>query len=886
MSKQYLKDYTPLPFEVKGITLSFYIEADKVVVQARSLIAASASKSALCLDGEAKLLRVMINSQSLKESEYMLSNGCLEIHNYPAQDFELLIETELYPKQNKSLQGLYASHGNLFTQCEAQGFRKITYFFDRPDLMTEYRVYIEGDKKCYPQLLSNGNLIEKGDKKDGKHWALWHDPYRKPCYLFALVAGDFVEKKDVFITSPTKKKVTLHFYSRAKDADKLDFAIHSLKEAMAWDEKRFHLEYDLDLYMVVAVDDFNMGAMENKGLNLFNTQFVLATPQTTTDREFADVQAVIAHEYFHNYTGNRVTCRDWFQLTLKEGLTVFREQEFVADMAFSPQARRIDTVRWLREFQFNEDAGPLSHPIRPAYYEEINNFYTATVYEKGAEVIRMLHTILGEKGFQEGMKLYFQRHDGQAVTCEDFVKAMQDANKIDLQGFLPWYFFAGTPVVEVSQQFDAENKHVILHLTQHLSSDHAAILWIPIRLGFLNQEGHLVRFRQAQEQNWQEEMVYVLKERETDLVLQIDCFDPPILSFGRQFSAPVYFKQSLADEELFVLMNHDKDQFIRFESAQRLYRKYLSQFIQARQHKKKSYPSIAALSFTLSELISTEEDLSLLALLLELPSFNELLKEHAPINPIKLEKARLDFKKQLAVDCYRQIEKRYQDLLAYEHSDPFQCGVNYHPKMEAVRFLINQLRSYLAFADKQYLSLFSSVSYHQRWATNMTHRLGLLEAINYHQSQERDDLLAQFAADFADNPLVLDKYFSLIAGSIAKGTKKAVQKLLDDEHFDWTNPNQVRSVLLTFARNPRLFHKKDGSGYRLIMEHVSKIETYNPMLAARLLSGFNNAVSLDISRREQIADYLQELLLRAKSKDVLEQAERIFKAIKQSLSDR
>ncbi|MCV2502876.1 MAG: aminopeptidase N, partial [Neisseriaceae bacterium] len=682
---KYLKDYEPLPFIVNGIDLHFNIQQEHVLVNSVLEIEVLKLDQELILDGEARLISVELNGQQLSKEDYLLDNNQLNLGKATEKHIKLQIVTQLSPKDNKALMGLYESEGNLFTQCESEGFRRITYFFDRPDIMTEYTVTIEGDKDKYPVLLSNGNPIKSGESDNNRHWVTWHDPYKKPSYLFALVVGQLAHKEDTY-TTRSGKNVSIKFYCRAKDIEKIDFAIESLKRAMQWDESRFNLEYDLDIFMVVAVDDFNMGAMENKGLNIFNTKYVLATSETATDKDFASVESVIGHEYFHNYTGDRVTCRDWFQLTLKEGLTVFREQEFASDMS-SRAARRIEAVKVLREFQFTEDAGPLSHPVRPEAYEQINNFYTTTVYEKGAEVVRMLHTILGEEGFQNGMRLYFERHDGQAVTCEDFFNAMVDANNIEIPQFLRWYSYAGTPVVKVKKYFDKDQKKVLIKLKQKIPGENKKPLLIPIKMGFLTHDGKKQSYKVENIKQWQDESVLLLKDKKAEIEFKINSDENPILSIGRGFSAPIKLKYKQSEDELLTLMLHDSDEFIRWEASQQLYKKYIKRFLKAKKTGRR-YPPILVLSSKINQLILEEDNYALLSLLLELPGFNELLEENAPVDPVLLQKVILDFKLELALNCFVSIEPEYKALVKYEASDPFGVQEQYHPQLEWIRALI------------------------------------------------------------------------------------------------------------------------------------------------------------------------------------------------------
>ncbi|HEZ1211424.1 TPA: aminopeptidase N, partial [Neisseria meningitidis] len=569
MSKtvRYLKDYQTPAYRILETDLHFDIAEPQTVVKSRLTVEPQRVGEPLVLDGSTKLLSVKINGVA---ADYVLEGETLTIADVPSERFTVEVETEILPAENKSLMGLYASGGNLFTQCEPEGFRKITFYIDRPDVMSKFTTTIVADKKRYPVLLSNGNKIDGGECSDGRHWVKWEDPFAKPSYLFALVAGDLAVTEDCF-TTMGGRNVKIEFYTAEADKPKVGFAVESLKNAMKWDETRFGLEYDLDIFMVVAVGDFNMGAMENKGLNIFNTKFVLADSRTATDTDFEGIESVVGHEYFHNWTGNRVTCRDWFQLSLKEGLTVFRDQEFSGDRA-SRAVRRIENIRLLRQHQFPEDAGPTAHPVRPASYEEMNNFYTMTVYEKGAEVVRMYHTLLGEEGFQKGMKLYFQRHDGQAVTCDDFRAAMADANGINLDQFALWYSQAGTPVLEAESRLKNNIFELTIKQTVPPTPDMAdkQPMMIPVKIGLLNRNGEAAAFDYQGKRAT--EAVLLLTEAEQIFLLE-GVTEAVVPSLLRGFSAPVHLNYPYSDDDLLLLLAHDSDAFTRWEAAQTLYRR-------------------------------------------------------------------------------------------------------------------------------------------------------------------------------------------------------------------------------------------------------------------------------------------------------------------------
>ncbi|MBT7408345.1 MAG: aminopeptidase N, partial [Methylococcales bacterium] len=580
----HLKDYQAPAYLVENIYLTFELGATTTVTSLLNIKAElNTAQQPLVLDGiDLELVSISINQKPLSTNDYTVSDEQLTITKVP-DAFSLEIITKIKPDENTSLDGLYQSSGNFCTQCEAEGFRKITYFLDRPDVMTSFTVKVIADKSNYPVLLSNGNLIEEGKLNDGLHFAVWHDPHRKPCYLFALVAGKLKYIEDHFVTQ-SGKQVLLRVYVEPQNIKKCEHAMQSLIKSMKWDEETFGLEYDLDRYMIVAVDDFNMGAMENKGLNVFNSQYVLAQPDTATDQDYENIEGVIGHEYFHNWTGNRVTCRDWFQLSLKEGLTVFRDQEFSSEMG-SRAVKRIDDVKVLRTRQFQEDAGPMAHPIRPESYIEISNFYTVTVYNKGAEVIRMIHTLLGKQGFRRGMDLYFQRHDGQAVTTEDFVSAMADANKVNLDHFQRWYQQAGTPVVDIQNKYDADQKKLTVTLQQSCpptpKQNKKQPFHIPLAFGLLGKNGQALDIKSKDNQLIQRDgntILELTKQNQTFEFLEVN--EKPVLSVFRGYSAPIQLKHIPSDDDLYLLMEHDSDSFNRWESGQQLAIKTLLKMIQ------------------------------------------------------------------------------------------------------------------------------------------------------------------------------------------------------------------------------------------------------------------------------------------------------------------
>ena len=848
MSKtvHYLKDYQTPAYRILETDLHFDIAESQTVVKSRLTVEPQRVGEPLVLDGSAKLLSVKINGAA---ADYVLEGETLTIADVPSERFTVEVETEILPAENKSLMGLYASGGNLFTQCEPEGFRKITFYIDCPDVMSKFTTTIVADKKRYPVLLSNGNKIDGGEFSDDRHWVKWEDPFAKPSYLFALVAGDLAVTEDRF-TTMSGRNVKIEFYTTEADKPKVGFAVESLKNAMKWDETRFGLEYDLDIFMVVAVGDFNMGAMENKGLNIFNTKFVLADSRTATDTDFEGIESVVGHEYFHNWTGNRVTCRDWFQLSLKEGLTVFRDQEFSGDRA-SRAVRRIENIRLLRQHQFPEDAGPTAHPVRPASYEEMNNFYTMTVYEKGAEVVRMYHTLLGEEGFQKGMKLYFQRHDGQAVTCDDFRAAMADANGINLDQFALWYSQAGTPVLEAEGRLKNNIFELTIKQTVPPTPDMAdkQLMMIPVKVGLLNRNGEAVAFDYQGKRAT--EAVLLLTEAEQTFPLE-GVTEAVVPSLLRGFSAPVHLNYPYSDDDLLLLLAHDSDAFTRWEAAQTLYRRAvaanlaaLSDGIGLPKHEK----LLAAVEKVISDDLL---DNAFKALLLGVPSEAELWDGAENIDPLRYHQAREALLDTLAVhfllkwhELNRQAAK--QENQSYEYS----------PEAAGWRTLRNVCRAFVLRADPAHIETVAEK--YGEMAQNMTHEWGILSAVNGNESDTRNRLLAQFADKFSDDALVMDKYFALVGLSHRSDTLQQVQTALQHPKFSLENPNKARSLIGSFSRNVPHFHAQDGSGYRFIADKVIEIDRFNPQVAARLVQAFNLCNKLEPHRKNLVKQELQRI---------------------------
>lgn len=870
----YLKDYRAPEYLVPKIDLTFDIVQEYTDITARLHIVPQPGAGSLKLNGGAQLLSLALNGETLPETAYSLKGEQLTVAEVPQQPFELTVYTRVRPQDNKTLNGLYESGGNLYTQCEPEGFRKITFHPDRPDVMGEYTTRICADQKAFPVLLSNGNLIDSGSLPEGRHFALWHDPFAKPSYLFALVAGDLAVNRDVFVTR-SGREVAIEFYTRQADADKVAFAVESLKNSMKWDEERFGLEYDLDIYMVVAVSDFNMGAMENKGLNIFNTKYVLADSRTATDTDFEGVESVIGHEYFHNWTGNRVTCRDWFQLSLKEGLTVFRDQEFSGDRA-GRDVRRIENVAFLRAQQFPEDAGPMAHPIRPASYVEMNNFYTMTVYEKGSEVVRMYHTLLGEEGFQRGMKLYFERHDGQAVTCDDFRNAMADANSIDLQQFALWYSQAGTPVLDVSGSLNGNGDYVLtIKQTVPPTPDMAEKqpMMIPVKVALFDREGRQTAFRLPECIAEQTETVLLLTEAEQQFVLQ-GVGKEVVPSLLRGFSAPVKLQFQYTDAELALLLAHDTDAFARWEAAQTLYRRAVAANQNALQCGQ-ALPEHVGLLAAVSSVLNADIDPALKTALLAVPPEAELW-EGDNINPVAVHQAREALLDTVARHFAEQLADLNETARQAEEQSGLAQPYEYHPEQAAWRSLRNTCRALLLRAQPEKIA--HAAEHYADMAKNMTHEWGILSAINHSETDERNRLLAQFADKFADQELVLDKYFMLVASSRRNDTLQQVQAALNHPAFKLTNPNKARALLGSFARNVPHFHAADGSGYRFMADKISEINAFNPQTAAALTRiAFSLCQRLEPNRRALMTAELQKLAAQADlSKDVREIVEKIL----------
>ena len=863
----FLKDYQPPPYRVETVTLRFELGEEFTVVRTALVVrrdAATATGVPLVLNGQGfELLGVRLDGRALAEGEYLADAEALTIDTVPAS-FTLEVETRLQPQHNTALEGLYKSSGNFCTQCEAQGFRRITYYPDRPDVMARYTTTIVADRERYPVLLANGNLLDSGGLPDGRHFAVWEDPFPKPSYLFAMVAGDLGVVRDRFITC-SGREVRLEIYVQRHNLDKCDHAMSSLRKAMRWDEEVFGLEYDLDRFMIVAVDDFNMGAMENKGLNIFNSKYILARPETATDDDYDGIEGVVAHEYFHNWTGNRVTCRDWFQLSLKEGLTVFRDQQFSGDMG-SRSVQRINDVRVLRSRQFPEDSGPMAHPVRPVSYIEINNFYTVTVYEKGAEVVRMLHTILGEAGFRRGFDLYIQRHDGQAVTCDDFVAAMAEANGVDLEQFKLWYSQAGTPELTVSFSHDPATATCTLAVSQQCPATPDAAekkpMHIPLAVGLVGAGGAELPLRLATGDGLDNGVLQVRAARQEFCFA--DVAEKPLVSLLRNFSAPVKVRFEYADEELAYLLSHDRDPFNRWEAGQQLASRVIlgvaDDFRKGREGALGPCFVEAFRSLLVDKAIT---DKTCLAQLLTLPGEEYLAEQMAVIDVDNIHAARQFVRRRLA----GALRKEFADLHR-EHLDAGPCRLG--AAAAGRRRVKNCCLAYLVSLDEAEQYELALAQF--RAGDNMTDTLGGLVPLAHLENSYREGALAAFHAQWRHDPLVLDKWFAVQATAPLPTTLADVRRLLAHPDFSIRNPNKVRSLIGAFAGgNPVCFHAKDGAGYRFLADQVLMLDTLNPQVAARMAAALSRWRRYDEGRQALMRAELARIVASATlSRDVFE----------------
>lgn len=872
----YRKNYTAPSFLANTVDLTFDLDPSQTRVTAETeLIHNPNAKDAdIVLHGEElELVSISLNDRELKPKEYTLKNGLLRIKKAP-EIARLKIKTIIQPDKNTSLMGLYLSNGNFFTQCEAEGFRKITYFPDRPDVMAKYTVTLKANKKQFPVLLSNGNLVEEGTLTHGRHYAKWEDPFKKPSYLFAIVAGKLVCQEET-LTLASGRKVLLQVWVEKGNLDKTAHAMESLKHSIRWDEERYGLELDLDRFMIVAVGDFNMGAMENKGLNIFNTRYVLANPSIATDMDYANIESVVGHEYFHNWTGNRVTCRDWFQLSLKEGLTVFRDQEFSADRIGTESGRavkRIEDVRTLRQHQFPEDAGAMAHPVRPDSYEEINNFYTVTIYEKGAEVVRMYQTLLGKTGFRKGMDLYFQRHDGQAVTCSDFLAAMADANKQDLAQFENWYSQAGTPRVKLRSTYDKKSRSLTLSLSQSCpptpGQKAKRPFLIPFAFGLLDAKGNSLPVKSSdpairkKTADMTPGTVLLELTRKSQTFTLTDIPEKPVISALRNFSAPVILEYDQPDEELALLLSVDPDAFNRWEAGQRLALRHLLQLTHAVQKGKALALSHNVIEAFRSVLTNDALDPAFRSLVLTLPAETTIAEEMQQIDPQAIYQARRFMLKTLSQSMQTEWFDIYEKIRIKGVYNP-------SPENAGKRSLKNLALSFLVELDDKKLTQLAVTQYDK--ADNMTDRLAALTALTHSASRTArvpaQRCLRHFYREFRSEALVVDKWFSLQATS-PENNAQTIRKLAGHPAFTLKNPNRARSLVFGFCMNNMAqFHARDASGYDFWADNILELDSLNPQIAARLSRALTQYSRYIPELKKQARKTLQHIASRKLSRD-------------------
>ncbi len=852
----YRKDYTPPSYLVDTVELGFDLDPARTIVANRMTMRRNleSAQREIELYGEnMELVALRMNGKELGSKDYRIEGSLLTIPDTP-EEVTLEIETICVPEQNTTLNGLYTSNGSFYTQCEAEGFRAITYFPDRPDVMAKFTVMLRADKDKYPVLLSNGNLVEEGDLDDGRHYAKWEDPFKKPSYLFALVAARLVCQEETFKLADGRDAL-LQVWVEDGNLDKTDYAMQSLKNSIRWDEERWGLELDLDRFMIVAVSDFNMGAMENKGLNIFNTKFVLANPRVATDIDFQGIEAVVGHEYFHNWTGNRVTCRDWFQLSLKEGLTVFRDQEFSADMVGTDSGRavgRIDQVRTLRQAQFPEDAGPMAHPVRPDSFVEINNFYTVTVYEKGAEVVRMYQTLLGREGFRKGMDLYFERHDEQAVTCDDFRRAMADANGRDLSLFERWYSQAGTPVVRAETRYDELAKTYTLTLFQSCPATPGQTskfpFHIPVAVGLLGADGKDMPLTIAG-QDAGTTAVLELTQSEQSFVFE-NVQEQPTPSILRDFSAPIILDYNYGDADLLHLFSHDSDPVNRWEAGQRL---AMGRLLKLTGEAGVGAPLLLDDTFLLAmgKMLSDETlDPAFREQALLLPSETMVAEQIAVVDPLAIHLARQFVRANIGA-------RLKQELLAQYHANA--TPGEYSPDALSIgkRALKNLCLAYLTAAQDEEGIQLAQDQFEN--AGNMTDRVAALSALIHARVPTVDAALQRFYDEFEDEALVIDKWFGMQASS-ATSDVAAVRQLMRHPAFNLRNPNRARSLISSFcANNPVQFHAPDGSGYAFWAEQVITLDGLNPQVASRLARAMDRWRRYTPALQEQMKKALQQV---------------------------
>ncbi|RKZ80256.1 MAG: aminopeptidase N [Gammaproteobacteria bacterium] len=852
----FLADYKVPDYLVDQVHLNF--ELDKSLTRVRSVLLMRKNPQGqggeCVLDGEhLELNSIKLDGRQLQGNEYQRTDKLLLLTSVPDK-FELEIETTLQPDQNTALEGLYHSGNLLCTQCEAQGFRRITYYPDRPDVMAVFTVSIVADKQQWPIMLSNGNLQQQGMFDDGRHWVRWHDPHPKPSYLFALVAGTLHCQQDSFVTM-SGREVTLQIYVDPENSHKCDHALISLKQSMRWDEQTYGREYDLDVFMIVAVNDFNMGAMENKGLNVFNSAYVLASPETATDKDYHTIQSVVGHEYFHNWSGNRVTCRDWFQLSLKEGFTVLREQQFSADMN-SAVVQRIDDVNQLRNMQFAEDAGPMAHPVRPASLIEISNFYTVTIYKKGAEVVRMIKTIVGDEGFRRGTDLYFERHDGQAVTTDDFVKAIEDANSIDLTQIKLWYSQAGTPELTIESHYNAAQNSYTLDIEQNClptpEQTEKQAFYIPLAVSLLDEHGHALPLQIMGETKADESdsrVLAITENRQQFTFVNIE--QEPIPSLLCGFSAPVKLKMARSNEELAFLMANDNDSFNRWDAGQTLFIDVLLRLVADVQQQNSLTLPIGLIEQIHKVLAEAETDPALVAKMLTLPTENYIAAQMQVADVDAIHTAKVFLKTMIAnelKDQFSSLFKKMSKVVKYQ----------FNAEDMARRSLKNLCLDYLMTTGEPLQT--QRCLRQMKQSDNMTDTLAGLSLLANQAGTEREHALRAFYEQWQHDRQVVDKWLMVQALSTLPDTLIRVKGLMKHPAFSIKNPNNVRSLIGSFCRNnPINFHAKDGSGYRFLAEQILVLDALNPQVASRQLGAFNSWRQYDSERQDLMKQALSDI---------------------------
>ncbi len=865
-----LKDYKPSDYIIETVKLDVSLHPTETRVKAKLRIkpnpVVTGTHGPLILDGDnIKLEKVAIGGKALDKKAYKATKTSLKIVKPPSRAFTLDIITTCNPEKNKALSGLYRSGSIYCTQCEAQGFRRITYYLDRPDVLSVFTTRIEADKEDAPILLSNGNLIDSGDtRKKGRHFATWHDPHPKPAYLFALVGGDLAEVSDTFKTK-SGRVVNLKIFVEHGKEDRCEWAMSSLKRSMKWDEKRFGLEYDLDIFNLVAVSDFNMGAMENKSLNVFNDKLVLADPNTATDGNYEAIEAVIAHEYFHNWTGNRITCRDWFQLCLKEGLTVFRDQEFSSDER-SRTVSRIQNVRLLRSHQFPEDGGPLAHPVRPDSYIEINNFYTATVYEKGAELCRMIMTMVGEEGFRKGMDLYIGRHDGEAATVEDFISSMAEANEIDLDQFMLWYSQAGTPQVMAKMDYNKRKQEATLTFTQAIPKTPGQSSkkphHMPVKLGLIDKNGKDIKLKVAGKEPFSGDLLHLTKREQKVTFSGIK--EKPTPSLFRGFSAPIQLNMSQSEKDLEFLAGNDSDLFNRWQASQTYATDLLVQLEKIVASGKKSRKG-AKLAKILSNVLQDDAlEPAYKAEFISLPTEGEIARQIGQnVNTKNIHNAKHMLLSGISKDIQDELLEAYKK---HANKGKYTATANSVGK----RSLRNQCLNLLAASGNKEIT--ALVVDHYKKAKNMTDKMAALGILTHSNSDEREEIFCHFYEEFKDDHLVLDKWFSLQAMSSSDDTIEKIRALKKHPKFSLKTPNRVRALIAFFAQsNTMHFNCDSGEGYRLVAETVLELDSFNPQIAARLCGAFRSWRIMEPNRQKQAKKQLEIIAGHKKlSKDTYE----------------